>query len=325
MRVVQLAGPSYSGSTVVGYILNAAPGWFFGSEVYRLLPSFTEAKGSRTSRCFACTAECPYWSESLKAELAERDGATLTDLYDAFARRYPDVEGFVDGSKGARWFAESWGPLQVVPARHPIRMVASSLYNQNGTFGFEQNPSFAEFRQLAVDRAEDVRMAAWRAAKKMLVSYRDVLDGAPNPFLCRSDVLHLDSYLELRRLCAHVGVSPDEAMVLDFTAHAVHPVGGNRGPLWQRQNAEGVVDERVRADARRLYYAAQSRSGLGDYRIDDKFLVLLPPDLVDTITGLPPFRQLCELLGYDSAAPAPTAGSEAAEAEAPARVTLSSS
>ncbi len=37
MKVVQILGPSYSGSTVLGYILNTAPGWFFGSEVHRLL------------------------------------------------------------------------------------------------------------------------------------------------------------------------------------------------------------------------------------------------------------------------------------------------
>ncbi len=303
MRVVQIAGPSYSGSTVVGYILNATSGWFFGSEVYRLLPAFIDEKGSKTSRCVACAGDCPYWSEPLKAGLARHDGATLADLYDAFSRRHPDVESFVDGSKGTRWFAGAWSSAQVVPAKHPMRMVASYLYNQNGQLGFARNPTFAEFRQRAAERDEDVLSAASRALQAILLDYDRVLDDAPNAILCRSDTLHVDAFAEFRRLCAHLGISADVATVLQFSAHEVHPVGGNQAPLWQRQESEGVVNERARADARRLYYAAQSHGELGDYRIDNKFQELLPDDVTDKITELPRYRRLCDVLGYQPAAP----------------------
>lgn len=303
MRVVQIVGPCYSGSTVVGYILNATPGWFFGSEVFRLLPSFIERKGTRSSCCAACPAECPYWSEPLKADLARHRGATLAHAYDAFSARHRDVECFVDGSKGTEWFADAWSSAQVVTAKHPMRMVASHLYNRNGRLGFTRDPTFAQFRQLAAERGGDVLRAASRALRAIRPDYDTVLDDAPDAILCRSDVLHEDGFAEFRRLCAHLGVSADVAAVLRFSAHEVHPVGGNQAPLWQRQASAGIVNERAEADARRLYYAAQSHGELGDYRIDDKFQELLPRDVVDRITALPEYQRLCDVLGYEPAAP----------------------
>lgn len=304
MHVVQIAGASYSGSTVVGYILNANPGWFFGSEVYRMLPDFIRRRGSRTSRCFVCPGGCPYWTQPLRDDLAARDGATLTHLYDAFARRHRDVGCFVDGSKGVRYFHGSWSDIQVVTARHPLRMVSSLLYNHNDRLGFERNPTSADFRRRAAECGPQVRKEAWRGLGAMLSTYRTVLDEAPEPSVCRSDDLHVDDFAEFRRLCAHVGIDADVATVLRFSRHEVHPVGGNLAPLWQRQDAAGVpVTHPV--DARRQEYTAGSAGGLGDYRVDTRFRRLLTGELIEQITGLRPYRTLCELLGYDATPPGP--------------------
>lgn len=304
VRVVQIVGVPYSGSTVLGYILNATPGWFFGSEVYRLLPAYDNKVGG-PQKCAFCGDGCPYWEPELLTELRGQDRtAGVSRVYEAFASRHRDVDVFIDGTNSHERYAGSWSDTQVVAAKHPLRLASSHLYNQPERFGLGQNPPFADFRAtLAEHPAQAVRRARW-VLRTALHAYRKLMQAAPHAHVVRTDALHEESFAELARLREFLGSSHDRDSVVAFSRHEVHPIGGNKAPFWQRVDAGAPAARQPQARNERREYYTRAADQLGDYRVDDKWRELLPDDVIAGIVELPPFEKLSDMLGYGRGVPA---------------------
>jgi hypothetical protein len=109
MKTCQIVGPSYSGSTVLGYALNTCDRVFFGSETYRLLKSFRQ-KASENNKCDwwplcdHCGVNCAYWNREFFKELESMNANTLSEVYELISIRYPDIGIYVDGSKQLRYW-----------------------------------------------------------------------------------------------------------------------------------------------------------------------------------------------------------------------------
>lgn len=312
MRVVQIVGPSYSGSTALGYILNAEQGWFFGSEIYRLLPSFvTDQDRARRARCTYCGSDCPYWHQELLAAVAALpESARVADVYPLFAEAHPETTHFVDGSKGARWYQDAWQGTQVLAAKHPLRMAGSHLYNRASELGMRPTPPFERFRRRARQNREQVARSAGRMLEGILAEYRGLLAQVPDGYVCRTDQLHLDGFAEFTALAERLDTSADPERVTGFSRYDVHPIGGNRSLVWQQvaRGGQGRAAEfgnrpdrdkpaGLPASPRRDYYSGDGGS-LGDYRVDDKHVQTLPTRLVADIKTMDSYQELCELLGY---------------------------
>jgi hypothetical protein len=300
MRVVQIVGPSYSGSTMLGYVLNVLPGHFFGSEVYRLLPEHRRtARQPGPDTCLFCGPGCPYWTPALRAAVQGDPAATLTDLYRRFAGAHTDVEVFVDGTKALRWYDGHWQGRQVVSAKHPVRLVCSDLYNRSELLGLPQNTSFADFRAETVRRPSAFGQRARQVLDELLREYRQILAAAPEAHVSRLDQLTVDDLAEFGALCGHIGVVPDAAALRDFTAYEIHPIGGNKAPFWQRRTrvpqASADQARETGLDRHRFYTADRST---GDYKVDDKYRDLLSESVLRRITKQPAYGRLCDLLGY---------------------------
>lgn len=305
MRVIQLVGPGYSGSTAIGFMLNANDGWFFGSEIYRLLASRQQKRPSRgATQCSVCGPRCPFWTQALRSEILSRAEHTVADIYRAFAKAHPAVDSFVDGSKAASLYRRSWSDVQVITAKHPLRMVTSYLYNQPRKLGFKRSPEFSVFRAAGEKRSAEFIALAQLVMRRLLREYENVLQTAPNGLVCPTDELHLNTFEQFRRLCNHVGAPFDRGALQKFSAFPVHPIGGNKAPLWQRMDAAVARAEPAAPNVRRRYYS-HSAQAWGDYRIDNKFEEILPVGLRDEVMDLRAYAGLCDLLQYD---PIPVVG-----------------
>lgn len=199
MKIVQIMGPSYSGSTALGYMLNTADGWFFGSEIYRALKSFRDVSLEKKGKvaevlCDFCGKECPFGSESLKKEIFDLDADSLNEVYSLFSKYHPSIEVFVDGSKSMKWYQGNEGDWQIVSAKHPIRLVASHLYNNRYKIGFKGG-SFEEFSGYIDKNINSAADFSSRVLRNLRFSYESMLDlPVKRPYLCKVDEMHVNNF-----------------------------------------------------------------------------------------------------------------------------------
>jgi hypothetical protein len=300
MRVVRIFGASYSGSTALGYVLNTAEGYFFGSETYRLLLAFQERQKRLTGRyrfptCDMCGADCPRWSRALMRELRSDRVERLEQVYAAFARRNPEVAVYVDGSKHLRVYDLAVAGQNLVSVKHPLRMVASSTYNDRRQIGFSST-EFGELRQeISENRAVFLDYARAYLGKLSKI-YAQILESLPDSHVCRMDAMHENDMEGFGVLAAHLGLEGLDPT--DFARFPVHTLGGNRAPLWKAQERQQgkTVDH-----PRRKYY--ETARSIGDWSIDDKHALIFTDAVRAEIMALGPYRRACALLGYDRDAP----------------------
>jgi hypothetical protein len=129
IRVIGLVGMSFSGSTVLNYVLGSHPGVYGGSELYRLI----DTDPAKRCGCSWCHEGC--------AVLTPERIATLNkeNIYTSLAR-FTQKESVVDTSKNLPWFedvfprqnAEEVSPSMIVLSKHPLRQLAAYM-------GWEQN------------------------------------------------------------------------------------------------------------------------------------------------------------------------------------------
>ncbi len=296
MDIVQVCGPPYSGSTVVGYALNTVPGWFFGSEVLGLLPRFQQQSG-KVTWCAVCGQECPYWTHELREQVTTRGGG-LSAVYRVFARANPEVSCFVDGSKSLRWYRGHFTGKQIISAKHPLRMAASWVYTRKHHLGLPAEGSLDDVARLAA--ADPARVLHYLDAKMTAFAgtYDKDVRAAPDGRLCRTDELHLEGFAELGRLCTFLGIDASDVDLQRFSTYEVHPLGGNWGPRWLRLDRLGLP---AKEHPRRTYYCGAE--SYGDYKVDNKYQQLLVPSVLDEVMALDSYRALCDQLGYPPDAP----------------------
>lgn len=297
-RIIRIVGPSYCGSTALGYAMNTGDGFFFGSEMYRYLVSWREANsGGRFANCDFCGADCLYWTRSLKNDLEERRVDRLDVVHDTLIRNHSEIEFLVDGSKIVPTPDDRAPFALVVPTKHPLRLLASHVYNRRERLGVAEDDLVRFGEQLELNR--DVHRSSLASGlKRFAGQYRRTFDACVGAHRFRTDEAHLDGFAEFRRLEHMLELPAHSFDPANFGVKPSHTLGGNRAPIWLAKNRSG---QDTPQNARTEYY--DSTESVGDWKLDDKFRIVFGPRTLETILALPEYGQLCELLGYDSAPP----------------------
>lgn len=303
MQIVRISGASYSGSTALGYVLNTAEGYFFGSETYRLLDRFQERSKRmsgryRHPRCDVCGPDCRYWSKDLLAEIRSARLDSLAAIYAAFSRHNPEVSVYVDGSKDLRWYDGDFTGKNLVSMKHPLRMIASSTYNDRKTIGLEST-EFDQLRREISLRKELLLDYAGKYLTRLSRTYDALLRSLEDRLICRADQMHEDGFAGFHRLSAYLDLDV-KIHPTDFSGFPVHTLGGNRAPLWrvlERQKGREIDHPRKK------YY--DSAQGIGDWSLDNKYAVLFTPEVQEELKELKAYARACAVLGYDTDLPAP--------------------
>ncbi len=287
VNVLQIVGPSYSGSTALGYCLNTVDGYFFGSEVRRLLRTARERQ-AKAPTCDVCGTACAYWGETVLRSYARFD--TLTQLYTYFARRHPDVACFVDGSKMPQTYEGTTADRHVLCIRHPVRILASTLHNARERYGIAAD-DYEAFRAELSDRSDLGEVIA-AAMAPIRAAYGRMTESFPDHIPFHSDRAHLDDFAGFRALERALDLPEQGIRPQSYSEVPCHSIGGNRAPLW-------ISTGRVSKDhksARNRFYA--ETEAIGDWRIDNKYAALLSDRVLEVIAANDDYRACMDLLGY---------------------------
>ena len=305
--MIRLAGSSYSGSTALGHFLNTGLGVLFGSELYRLLPAYTQFGSQlRYTPCDHCGDHCTVWTHTLRAAISQDPSSSLSTVYDAFfAAQGAAVHVLVDGSKDRRWY-ESACPLNqacsyVVTVKHPMRLLASFTYNDKLFIPAGHRASLATCAAFLASGADATADFAAQCFARLCTQYAELLNfvsAQPEGVhaVCRTD--NRDEVLQLLQgLSALLGVAFDPARM---SATPCHALGGNRSVRWQLDAYTSRPAQLVKDRARFAYYKRNAQ----DFFIqDNKYSVLFGPALRDRLVALPDYVALCRMLGYDESLP----------------------
>lgn len=300
--VIRIAGASYSGSTALGYFLNTAPGFVFGSELYRLLPAFAQARpeGER-SVCDCCGPDCEIWTPALRAALLDDPDAGLAQVYDLFFSGRPAGSVLVDGSKALAWYTGGPAPRQrmryLVSVKHPLRMMASYLYNDRKLVPKKARSTLDSCRKWLCSHPDAVQSSIETTCMRLADQYRSIhtfTQTTPASW-CRSDD-PLDVAQTLAGIAAEFGVSiAPERMALV----PCHSIGGNRSLVWQARAFAEPPGSPQQDSARWAYYEQKRGSGFVQ---DNKYEVLLVGAPADWVRSAARRHDLYRLLGYEETA-----------------------
>ncbi|UTD55529.1 hypothetical protein [Halomonas sp. MS1] len=296
MKKVKILGPSYSGTTVLGYVLNTSPGWFFGSEVHRLLYSYIQRYGARNKnianpKCDFCGLECKYWSRKLLMELKENKVDTLQGIYDVFESHHPEVSVFVDGSKKLDFFHDTEVDYTLIASKHPVRLLASRFYNKRESLGVKGEELSSVYSAIQRDKAKFLDYAKGEI-NYLYLAYSDFFKNSANGMLVKMDEIvfsekHKNDFLDF------LDLNYDDVSFDGFTNYEIHSIGGNRAPYWAR--LEKSTDKLV-SNPRHEYY--KSAESVGDFKVDDKYKEIFDDDFLSEIEMLVEYQELLKILGY---------------------------
>ncbi len=295
-QVLRIAGSSYSGSTALGYFLNTFDGFLFGSELYKLLPSFVQAYSPpRITPCDWCGMHCPVWSDTLRASILGKAGSSLADVYEALFREQSAVRVLVDGSKSVRWYLDA--PMDALPltyvvaVKHPLRLLASFVYNDADLIPRGRRDSLEACALYLAQRREDLLRYVDATCVRLRRQYEAIFELAASS---RHVVCHTDSADDvqrtLERLAGHYATTFDLARM---NAKPCHALGGNRSLVWQVRGYASGPGQPARDQARFEYYREQ---GAGAIRQDNKYEILFDARTQGSIRGSSAYRALAAVL-----------------------------
>ncbi len=311
-----MAGPAYSGSSLLGNALGAHPAMAYVGEVLSQLPADVAADDWGCWLCLSEGRRCPRWTPSVVAAL--RAGGPS-----AVPGRLASLTGadvVIDGSKEVRWIWSTAAPSIDYPPSIDYRV----LMVLRSPFAF-------------VDSAcREERFAAFAAANVWRDTVADALRTVNTLSLpvmaVRYEQLAFDPATTLRAVCRFVGVDFDPVM-LHFWDHRGHATGGNPGafawyegfaPWFSAQlaaiaagegadapramrhwlhayvSADGVDAAALAAARYDATVASYSQRTFGGW-VDDKWRRRLSEDDVATVMGTPGLVDLATLGGYDLA------------------------
>lgn len=301
--VVGILGPAYCGSTVLCYILNTDPHVFGGGELRRLVDE------NATVACDACGVACPYWTPE---NIRRFGGDSRGDGCEAFYQTIADITGartVADASKRESFFSESFLSAEerssrarfafVLCVKHPIRLYASYIYN---TLLPVTRRGVSNYAELAVEMGgilgREVREAFLPHVAQELSRiygrlYERFLNRPERPCLVLKHE-ELAGPVGARAIVAFVEEGIGRRLAIDvqgFAGYEAHTTGGNRAPVWQSALAR---DAHFHVDDPRFGYYREHRG----MRLDQKYLRIMPPNLIRRLAESRFTRELCELLGY---------------------------
>ena len=298
MQIVRIFGASYSGSTALGYALNTAESYFFGSETFRLLHSVQQRwerlKGQpRHPECDMCGADCAYWSRDLIERIRSARVDRLEDVYALFSAYNPDVAVYVDGSKLISCYRRFTPGKNLISVKHPMRMIASTIYNDRRRIGFSSK-RFADLKVEIVNSEAKFAEFSGKYLRQLSNTYDQIFSWVKDGFVCRVDRMHENGLEGFDALSDHLELGTKKIFPTEFSKYPVHTLGGNRAPYWRV--AERQQGRRIRNPRKDYYDTAQS---IGDWALDDKYLLLFDDEVLDRIRGMDAYKRACACLGYD--------------------------
>lgn len=297
--VIRILGASYSGSTALGYFLNTAPGFVFGSELYRLLPVFQRAQpvGAEVAVCDCCGPDCAIWSPALRAALLDAPDAGLARLYELFFAGQPQGVVLVDGSKSLAWYGRGPAPRQrlhyLVSVKHPLRLLASYLYNDRQLVPQKSRSTLEVCRKWLCAHPERVQASIESTCLRLAEQYRSMrafTQSRPTTW-CRSDD-PADVARMLDGFAAEFGVSMAPERMAQVPCHSI---GGNRSLVWQAKGFAEPPGSPRQDGARWAYYQGTGGSGFVQ---DNKYEILLAGAPADWVRAAARRHDLYRLLGY---------------------------
>lgn len=297
MQIVRIVGASYSGSTALGYALNTVDSYFFGSETYRLLRSFqkrTERLKGQSSypQCDMCGPDCAYWSHELIERVKAEQIDSLEAVYRLFELLNPDVSVYVDGSKQLRCYKSLEPGRNLVSVKHPMRMIASSAYNDRRAIGFASN-GFADLRAEIAEAGDRFLTYAATYLARLADTYDRIFTRVPDGFVCKVDQMHVDGMSGFAALSRHLELGENRIFPIEFSKYPVHTLGGNRAPYWQAlQTQQGKSVQ----NHRKAYY--DTAESIGDWVLDNKYRIIFDELTLDAVRNMDQYARACRALGY---------------------------
>lgn len=290
MKVIQILGPSYCGSTVLGYALNTIDGFFFGSEVRRQLKSFREKSGKDFPRCDYCGSACAYWTQDFLEKTA--NSSSLDEIYKEFSSRFPQVDFFVDGSKLLKNYENTTAFARVICVKHPLRMLSSQLYNSRLNTVIDVN-SYPEFMSKIDEHSDAILAKSKKYLKELSNIYTSFYAFDPDAFVFKSDEAHLHNMVLFDELLSHFECENKKIDILNFSKYACHSLGGNRAPVHLMKKQHKL---KTGTNDRFSYY--DRTNGFGDWKVDDKYKELLSKDFISLLMNTDEYNNSIDILGY---------------------------
>ncbi|MGV2929473.1 hypothetical protein ACE3G8_00110 [Vreelandella venusta] len=291
MKVIQIVGPSYCGSTVLGYALNTVDGFFFGSEVRRHLKSFRDKSNGEYPSCDYCGEECKYWSKSFLDKTASTD--LLQPIYDEFSSQYKEVEYFVDASKLLGSYKGTNPFARIVCVKHPLKLLASYLYNsRKGTFCDVEE--YSKFKSLIDENKSEALEKSKIYFSSLMSTYNTFFSMKQDFFYFKTDEAHFDKLRVFSELLEFLECGGREIDVVNFSKYTCHSLGGNRAPVHLMKKKHNI---NVRSNERFQFY--ERTEGYGDWKIDNKYKELMSQGFISEIEKLPLYKECVAFLGYD--------------------------
>ena len=293
MRVIQILGPSYSGSTVLGYALNTVQGYVFGSELRRVLPAQRKKRRGQRPSCDFCGVQCKYWSDELFSAMDVSNVMGLDGLYELFSERHREVDTLVDASKTAASVAGTHANNRILCKKHPIRLLASVFYNDRKKMNIESD-SIMEVRDEISASSLETMKDFELVMKGLIEKYEELEDTFPESVPFKADRAHLNNFAAFRLLEEQLGIPSQSIEPTRFSSFPCHSVGGNRAPVWISKASQS--GETFDQDKFRFY---QDTTSFGDWKIDNKFTLLFSDLVIDSIINLGIYSEVCDYLGYE--------------------------
>ena len=288
LQVICVMGMAYSGSTLLNYCLDGHPRIFGGGELHWLLAP-DKASFDWDVACTNCGTGCPYWTKNLINSLS------LETFYQGMARAF-STSIIVDTSKEWDWFGRVLHtganrevmPILLVLTKHPLRHLASHLANKEAFSPASQHVSrWSGLRRQFLMRKYVARFHRWYQRLFSLmpsdyithrVRYEDV---AERPWETLAPVM---SSLRVEN-------SPLVSQPYRFVHHQI---GGNAGTHFiATKNWLGGE-----SDVHALRRAQYQRSDV--MFLDNKYQQLFSASEIKYLFRDYKYRNLCELLGYDT-------------------------
>lgn len=296
VSVVGLVGLSFSGSTVLNYVLGAHKGVYGGSELYRLI----DKDPARQCGCSWCHDGCTVLTD-------ERIATMNKDNFYASLAQFTGCNKIVDTSKNLPWF-ENLFPRQakngislhlLLLTKHPLRQLAAFM-------GWQHNYLFqcglkSVAKRMLVDPStafskQKMHLSYWL---DNILSFHEKFDTSPLLNAFPHSMVKYEDFVEqtataLQPLLEHWGLEFD-TKAIDYSAFEQHGVGGNGGVVRMINTEERKANFRSRS----ADYILNFYDKCEDLTMDNSHKEAFSEQTMEWIVGLPKYRSLCEKLSYN--------------------------
>ncbi|WP_100655819.1 hypothetical protein [Alteromonas flava] len=274
MNVIAVFGMSYSGSTLLNFMLDCVDGVYGGGELHWLRTQHND-NCNYVAHCTNCKDECPIWTPNA-CQKAPHD-----DFY-TFVGKQVNSSVIVDTSKTIGWFSQrktfdtNVNLHNFLLTKHPIRHLASFVVNQK------------------LDSESDSSQTIDKAIDAYTQYYDETLE-----YLSRRDyqIVHYEDLIlrnleTINNILASVGLSIDKD-VLDCFKQPHHQIAGNGAAIYMA--TQKWPSSRQNQPPKKL---AQYESKSGVF-LDNKYQQVLDEGQIERICSDPRIVKVATILNYE--------------------------